>query len=336
MDKISPPDSEHPIVSIVSVNWKAADETCQCVESLTKLENNKWYLTICENGSNDHSEHTLRTYLSKLFHEKIRTNNQSTPIFDYFCPVKKRIVVTLVISKLNLGFAGGCNLAKRSILSGINSQYFWYLNNDTLVDPKSLDTLIAKMVSNPKIGICGATILYEGNRNRVQVYGGARYFAIFAHVKEIGQGQSWPPSAIDENKIENQLDYVSGASMFIRSEFIADVGEISEEYFLYFEEIDWALRGKQKGYTLGYASNAIIYHKEGFVLGSGKSRNRSKIAQQYSSRGRVRITLKFYPLAIFTVYIFSFLQIIKLTLQGKSENSLIVFQSLIGKEPDTP
>ncbi len=38
--------------------------------------------------------------------------------------------------------------------------------------------------------------------------------------------------------------------MFVLREFIEDVGLMGEEYFLYFEELDWALRGKEKGWEL--------------------------------------------------------------------------------------
>lgn len=328
------PVSKSPVISIITVNWKAAQATCEYIESLFDMNYQQWYLSLCDNGSNDGSDQVLRTFLSNRFQEVPRESENRCPvIFDYFCSKQQRILISLILSDSNLGFAGGCNLSKNSIHQSIHTQYFWYLNNDTLVAKDALKILIEKMQSDPEIGICGATILYESERNRVQVLGGAKFCSLIAHIREIGLGSEWPRH-INEKHIESQLDYISGASMFIRPDFIRKVGDISEDYFLYFEEIDWAIRGRQHGYRLGYASKAVVFHKEGFVLGSGKSKNRGKTAQYYSSRGRILITKKFFPLAIIPVYIFSLLQMTKLAIQGRYENAQMVFNTLLNKEPD--
>ena len=42
--------------------------------------------------------------------------------------------------------------------------------------------------------------------------------------------------------------------MLVDAEFIEDVGLMCEEYFLYCEELDWVLRGKKRGWDIGYCS----------------------------------------------------------------------------------
>jgi GT2 family glycosyltransferase len=61
----------------------------------------------------------------------------------------------------------------------------------------------------------------------------------------------------------SEMNYVIGASMFVDKAFIADVGLMCADYFLYFEEIDWAERGRQRGWEIGYCWKSKIYHKEG-------------------------------------------------------------------------
>ena len=53
--------------------------------------------------------------------------------------------------------------------------------------------------------------------------------------------------------------------------FLEDVGLMEESYFLYFEELDWAMRAK-KAFKLGYARESVVYHKEGASIGTHSNR----------------------------------------------------------------
>jgi GT2 family glycosyltransferase len=44
---------------------------------------------------------------------------------------------------------------------------------------------------------------------------------------------------------------------------IEEVGLLEEKYFLYFEDADWSLRARQKGWSLLYQPEARLWHKEG-------------------------------------------------------------------------
>jgi hypothetical protein len=94
------------------------------------------------------------------------------------------------------------------------------------------------------------------------------------------------------------MDFVSGASMLASRAFLQTIGLMEESYFLYFEELDWAMRAKGK-FKLGYASDSVIYHKEGAAIGSHLDRmKRSLISDQYLSRSRVLFTRRFFPSAL--------------------------------------
>nr|VUD34091.1 rhamnosyltransferase [Raoultella sp. NCTC 9187] len=68
---------------------------------------------------------------------------------------------------------------------------------------------------------------------------------------------------MDNEKISHNIDYIIGASFFITNKVLRDVGELSEDYFLYFEEIDYCIRAKNKGYNIFPISDSVVYHKEG-------------------------------------------------------------------------
>jgi GT2 family glycosyltransferase len=63
------------------------------------------------------------------------------------------------------------------------------------------------------------------------------------------------------------MRYVLGASMFVRRAAVEACGPMCEDYFLYFEEIDWAERMVGR-YRLAVAMDAVVWHKEGGTIGS--------------------------------------------------------------------
>lgn len=79
-----------------------------------------------------------------------------------------------------------------------------------------------------------------------------------------------------------------------------------EDYFLYYEEPDWAVRAHGK-FDIGCEPRSIIYHKEGAVIGANaaKPNHKSLLADYFSMRNRLLFTRKFYPYCLPTVYISS-------------------------------
>jgi len=99
------------------------------------------------------------------------------------------------------------------------------------------------------------------------------------------------------------MDYVNGAAMLASRAFLEKIGLMEESYFLYFEELDWAMRAKGR-FKLGYARESVIYHKEGSSIGSNADRlKRSLLSDKYLSRSRVLFTKRFLPWAIPSVMI---------------------------------
>ena len=88
--------------------------------------------------------------------------------------------------------------------------------------------------------------------------------------------------------------YVIGASMLVSRPFLQAVGLMQEDYFLYFEEIDWAERARRhaKPFRLGFASGSVVYHKVGASAGTHA---RSVLSVRYYTRNRLRFLKRFYP-----------------------------------------
>ena len=78
---------------------------------------------------------------------------------------------------------------------------------------------------------------------------------------------------------------------------------MEESYFLYFEELDWAMRSKGR-FLLGYSPDSIIYHKEGAQAGSNSDRmKRSLLSDRFLSKNRVLFTRRYVPWALPAVLI---------------------------------
>ncbi|MBT0962761.1 glycosyltransferase family 2 protein [Denitromonas sp. IR12] len=328
------------VCKIILVNWKRAADTCACLASLERLANEDWYAVVCDNGSPDDSVDRLRAFLSERYSERVRSvaATDGSRIFDYYSVCRgelSAIRVTFVAAVANLGFAGGNNLAYRHARSDVDTDFVWFLNNDTEVAPDSLLRLVERVTQDPMVGICGSTLVYAHDRRTVQAQGGAVYVPMTGAVREIGNGTLWP-RVVDRESVEREMRYVSGASMLVTRSFLDRVGLMSEDYFLYYEEIDWAERGRRCGFRLGYAPESVVYHKEGAVLGSGTSARRSALAEYYALRNRLVVTRKFFRWALPTVYLFSLLQVVRRVAQGQWSRAWMMLSVLIGLRRSAP
>ncbi len=263
-----------PKVFIVILNWNGLADTLGCLESLSNLNYPNFEVIMVDNASSDGSEEVLR----ERFPQHI-----------------------VIQSGANLGFAGGTNVGLRYAL-GYGADYAWLLNNDTLVEPDALTQLVARMQEKPDAGLCGSTLVYHHDRSKIQAYGGATYNKWLSTSHHIGQDA---PSArgVDAEEVEEQLDYLVGASCLASRELLEEVGLLSEDYFLYYEELDWATRAKGR-YTLAFAPLSVVYHKEGGSIGSSsEGAKKSRLADYYGVRNRLLYTRKHAPEALPSVYL---------------------------------
>ena len=223
-------------------------------------------------------------------------------------PINYSIKYPLVLIQTgeNLGFAGGNNVGLRYALAKDDFEYIWLLNNDTVIEKNALSMLIQKFEnyrkSGERIGVVGSKLLYYSEPNIIQGVGGI-YNKWFAVGKHLGVFEKDKGQYDNEDEALSKIDYIIGASMLISKGFLEEIGLLCEDYFLYFEEMDWVLRGKQKGYGIGYCHKSKVYHKEGESIGSSlEGKEKSEIADFYGLRNRIIFTKKFYPQYLWSVY----------------------------------
>lgn len=269
------------MIYIIVLNWNGWQDTLECLESLLQLEYTNYRVIVCDNCSEDNSEAHIQQWLNQL----------PAPQYERF---------TLVQTGENRGYGPGNNVGIRLALQDNAMEAVWILNNDVVVDPHSLTALNQYRLAHPERGLIGSKLRFYASPDRIQAVGG-KYNKVFAssiHLGEfeIDQGQ------YDADAIRTQIDYPVGAALFVSRAFLESVGLLAEDYFLYFEEIDWATRGSQAGWELGYCWQSTIFHKEGGSTGAHANPElKSHLSDYYSVINRVRFTRKFYSTYLWSV-----------------------------------
>ena len=289
-------------VYIIVVNWNGWNDTIECLESLLVLEYPDFRIVVCDNGSHDDSVIKLREWCE-------RTRGCGSTDWQVISRDAAENGVgfqdakfTLVTNGANLGFGGGTNVGLRYALACGDAKYCWLLNNDTVVEALALTKMVERLNEKPDASMCGSTVREYGNHLKIQALGGATYYkwlGIAWHIGRTINGYVLPDQAL----VENNMDYVVGVSLLVRSEYLQEVGLMAEDYFLYFEEIDWVSRGLGC-YTLAYAADSIVYHKLGASVGTAANPMRKSYqCDYYTLRNRLLFTRRYYPYALPGVYV---------------------------------
>ncbi|GGK70822.1 glycosyltransferase family 2 protein [Rufibacter glacialis] len=302
------PAPRFPWVSIILLNYNGYQDTIECLESLFKLEYPSFSIVVVDNNSPDQSLDHINAWLQKnsLETDSLQSKIKAAGAFWQQVPYApgqswpssetKKALVTTVQAGQNLGFAGGNNVGLRLAQSLFAPDFVWFLNNDTVVESDSLTQLVQQAQQDQKqglpIGIWGSKLLYYHQRDTIQAIGGKLNLTTLT-TTHLAEGQK---DSLTYQEPHPSLDYVVGASLFVSRAFIEAVGPLSEDYFLYFEELDWAKRGQKAGFSLGFVPASKVYHKEGRSIGSHSAgKKKSDLADYHGMRSKIIFFRKFYP-----------------------------------------
>lgn len=311
-------------VYILILNYNNWQDTIECLESVYKSNFSNFQVIVVDNHSTDGSIEHIKKWsqgeinvvipqTNLLRHLSSPSIKKPFPLVEYnnqFVLLNgkedsKNLI--LINSGKNFGFAYGNNIGLKFIQAKNDYEYIYLLNNDTVIEKNTLTNLVEFKIAlskNEKIGMLGSKLLYYDKPDLIQGLGG-KYNKFFALASKVGENTQNDNGIVSE---PNKIDFVIGAAMLVSRDFLRDVGLMSEEYFIYFEEIDWATRAKKKGYTVSYCPNSNVYHKEGRTTG-GVNVNKSELADYFGIKNRIVFTRKFYPFLLPFVY-FSFIGVI--------------------------
>lgn len=278
--------------SVVILNYNGWKDTLACLNKINALVTKPLRTIVVDNNSTDESiEKILKHW---------QAPRQAAVIYEsemqYLTAIPESGNIFLVCSR-NGGYAAGNNLG--ITLAGLDPQCaaFWILNNDTEPDAMSLEHLCATMNSHPTAGISGSTQVFATSGNVQSAGGGSvnRWLGTTHSLKEFCP----LPEVLqcDEEKINAQIDFTTGASMLVRRETVEQAGLLPEEYFLYYEDVDYGVRVKKTGFDLVWARNSIVYHHDG-----SSTRVQQETAPAWADflvlRNRMYFIKKYFTLAV--------------------------------------
>lgn len=303
---------------IILVNWNGWHDTLECLESLLFIDYQNCRILVCDNGSTDDSVQQIKAWAE---HRAVSFSEYRRIEAESGGNLTADPMLTLICNEENLGFAGGNNVGLRHALARGNFGYCWLLNNDTVVEPDALTQLVARVQQEPCVGIAGSTIRLYHNRDEIQALGGGRYFNWVGLPWHYGRFTRGGATIGRQLRAETWMNYVEGASMLVSRRFLEEIGLLSEEYFLYFEEVDWAIRAKGL-FKLGYASQSVVYHKVGGSIGtSSNPARKSFLCDFYNIRNRILFARRHHPATLPTIYLVLLGEILLRILCGRWDRS---------------
>lgn len=213
-------------------------------------------------------------------------------------------------SEENLGFSGGNNLATQRALSDGSDWVIW-LNNDTWVGKDFIAHL--RPILAQKRGILGIPIDEGGH----VVYGG--------RVK-------WLVETLPHNLEPAPKDYPTyaiGGAMVVNKAVFDKVGRLEEKYFLYFEDADFCLRSREKGFNIEIIEGPIVHHS---VSATTKKLGSAKLLY-FHYRNSLLFNYRHAPLKIriivpFWSFWITLKQILKITAGWKVEESRLILRGV--------
>lgn len=338
-----------PRVHIILLNWNGWRDTVECMESLLNQDYANYQIVVCDNASDDgsldnieawargeleasHSSNQMLASLVKPAIEKpitlARISAEIAQKLD--TPVEGPVVI--IENGGNIGFAAGNNTGFRFALAQ-GTDFCWLLNNDTVVAPDALSKMVEHSSRLAREGIpntCGSIQRFYDDPSVVQALGGFAYDKRNA-VTAPPFGRYKKLTELRENdflEANQHLDAIHGCSLLAPREFLKQVGLMDERFFLYYEEIDWALRARNK-FTLTYSPEAFVYHKEGASIGStGFKRARSAFAEYHLIKSRMLFCRKHEPRKVIGVAVYALLQAVNRIRQRRFDNSRSIVRAI--------
>ena len=247
-------------VSIIIVNYDTTALTLQCIDSIIKHTKRVDYeIIVVDNASKDRD-------IEKLNHTHPN--------------------VRLILNHENLGFGCANNLA----IEVAQGEFVFLLNSDAYLISNAVEQFLVFM-RNPQhqiYGVCGGELLTGEARETVSfgnfptLFGLVSMFGLYLFYRKT-YSRKYLLGVVNYNDLTKEVDFISGAAMFIRKKVLSLVGAFDPDFFLYFEETELSFRIIKAGFKSVILPRVKIIHLEG---GSQISKDFNYRRYQYFSVSR--------------------------------------------------
>jgi GT2 family glycosyltransferase len=226
-------------LTITTVSWNTKDLLRKCLQSIPcGAKKISYEIHVVDNASSDESTSLVK---------------------DEFSHIR------LFANKENVGFAKANNQSWREA----KGRYWLLLNPDTELSENSLDALVEFMDAHPKAGMATAHLIYPDGTPQHCAGPNPSLWRIFFESSRLHK--LFPKSLRGKILLGIFFDYKSvvkigwawGTALIVRREAVEEAGALSEDFFMYGEDVEWCLRLRKHGWQIWFVPDAtIIHHKE--------------------------------------------------------------------------
>jgi len=216
-----------PKVGVIVVTYNSRFYIKKCLESILNNNYSNFELLIVDNSSNDKTVSLIRKFFKQT---------------------------SIIKNDRNLGFGAANNIGIKYLMKK-KCELFLLLNPDTVSSPNLIKKLVNIFQEKDRIGIAGCIITYTNNHKKIWFAGG--YFnKLFCFTRHKYMNDSLKKVGVESRNV----DFITGACMMISSTVIEKVGLMPEEYFLYFEDVFFCQKAKEKGFSCYLLAQPLISH----------------------------------------------------------------------------
>ena len=224
---------KEPLVSIIIPNKDHTDDLDKCIKSIdAKSTYKNIEYIIVENNSTE--PETFQYYKSIEGRPDVKIVTYETPGFNFSA-----------INNLGAKAASG--------------EMFLLLNNDTEIINENCIKEMVDVCLRPDVGICGALLYYPDNT--VQHAGVVMGIGGIAGHTFVGLERS-EPGYMFRAVTTQDLSAVTAACLMVRRNVFEEVGGLTEELAVAFNDVDFCMKVRDKGYLVVYNPHAELYHYE--------------------------------------------------------------------------
>lgn len=242
-------------VAVVILNYRVREFTLKCLASVKKSDYGNIEIIAVDNNSGDGLEEKLAGRDDVIF---LQTGD-------------------------NLGYSGGNNVGIKKALAD-RADFVFILNPDTTVEKQTISSLV-NVLGDERIGIAAPKIYFAGSK-KIWFAGGeidlANVLGGHTGIDQPDRGQF--------DKIR-EVDYATGAAMMVGAGVFEKIGLFDEDYFLYYEDLDFSYRARQAGFKVVFVPHSLVDHANAKSTGLG-----SPLQDYFIWRNRMLFAAKFLPL----------------------------------------
>lgn len=229
-----------PGITVVVVSYNVAPLLAGCLESVRRegerlsAQGDRLHVVVVDNASTDGSVALVRSRFPEM---------------------------ELIVNPCNVGFGAACNQGAATA-----GEYVLLLNPDATLAPGALPALLGRVRSTPRASLVGPQIAYPDGRPQPTR---RRFPTLGAMLLESTPLEWRRPgwSAVQRYHMADcpvsdagPVEWLSGACLLARKSALDEVGGFSPDFFMYFEEVDLALRLAARGWQTWYEPAARVVH----------------------------------------------------------------------------